>query len=232
MRRALPALLLVPLAACAPHGLLRTERGSDRIRTALHFETEIYGSSATAVVLSNSHFPCALPSQPDPDAILAAEQQYHLAWNREGTMVVSFLLYSWDEEDWSGRYPVSEVASPFGLDELEPRAAMASFRAVWEAEVSEEDGLYREYQPVLEEWTMPVEAPGEVEIVALEDRLEGSFGLDTLDVSGRFTTTACEDGGDLMSYLGSYSGLGPGDTREGEDTTLVRGEPSPEGALP
>jgi hypothetical protein len=225
MARSLLLLLLAPLTACAPHGLLRTERGSDRIRTALHFETQGYGSPATAVVLSNSHFPCSLPTVPDPDAILEAEQQYHLAWNREGTMVVSFLLYSWDERERSGSYPVSEVASAYGLDELEPRAAMASFRAVWEAEVSEEDGLYREYQPVIEEWTMPVEGPGEIEVEVLEDVLEGSFSLDTLDVSGRFTATACDDGSDLLSYLTAYGGVTPGGGRDSEDTTPIGDTP-------
>lgn len=222
-----PALLLAPLlAGCAPQGWLRTQHGSDRIRTAFHLTTALYGAPARVVILSNSHFPCALPSQPDPDAITAAERDYYLAWNREGSVVLAFVLFSWDTSSWAGSYPVDEAASPYGLDEIEPRAAMAGYRAVWEAEVSEEDGLYREYQPVVEEEIIPVEAPGTIDVEESDDVLSGSFSLDSLDVSGRFTTQRCASGsGDLLDYLDLFSSGLPSDTRDSGGVYFEGGGP-------
>jgi hypothetical protein len=212
MRKLLPIAVL--LAGCSPQGWIRTDRSTDRIRTAFHIPTSLYGVDAKAVILSNSAFPCALPTQPDPAAITAAEQAYAMAWNREGTVIVAFVLFAWDDSAWVGGYPVDEAASPYSLDEVEPRVALAGFRAVWEAEVSEEDGLYREYQPIDEVWTMPVEQPGNIELVATEAGYEGSFSLDRLDVSGRFETTACPDSSTgLLEYLDLFQ-TSPPDTSD------------------
>jgi hypothetical protein len=208
MIRCCTLLAAVTLAACSPQGWLRSERGAERIRTAFHLNTSYYGERAKAVVLSNSHFPCSLPDTQDPDAITQAEAEYLMAYSREGSMLVAFVLFSHEDGSWSGRYPVDEAASPFGLDEVEPRAAMAAFRAVWEAEVSEEDGLYREYEPVVEEQHIPVEGPGEISVQESGDgeRFEGSFTLDSIDVSGRFETRECVDGdGDLLGYLDLFA---------------------------
>jgi hypothetical protein len=202
-------LLLGPLlAACSPQGWIRTERGSDRIRTAYHFDTTLQGIPTHALVLANSHFPCSLPTEPDPDAITSAEQQYAMAWGREGAMLVAFALFEYDGEPSSGRFPVDEAASPYGLDEVEPRAALAAFHAVWEAEVVTEDGLYREYQPVIEEDHTPVDGPGSVELeLGEEGRWSGRFALDAIDVSGRFEAEACAgDGAALFETLGIFSG--------------------------
>ncbi len=224
MRAVALALLAI---GCAPHGVIRTERGSDRVRTAFHIDTELYGAEATAVVLSNSHFPCALPTVPDPDAITQAEREYYMAWNREGSVVLAFVLFEWEGGDQTGSYPVSEAASPYGLDEIDPRVALAAYHAVWEAEVSEEDGLYREYEPVIEEYAMPVEAPGSVDLEVDDDRLLGSFNLDSLDVSGRFVTEACPDGSDdLLDYFDLFDAPPPDDTRDsGLETPISGGTP-------
>ncbi len=213
-RLPLLSVLVAAATGCAPNGWIRTQHGSDRIRTAFHIATDMYGSPATAVVISNSHFPCALPSQPDPDAITAAERDYYLAWNREGSVVMAFVLFTWDDASWDGSYPVSEAASPYGLDEVEPRVALAAYRAVWEAEVSEEDGLYREYVPVVEQQVIPVESPGNVDIQVEDDALTGRFSLDSLDVSGTFSTKPCPSGsGNLLDYLDLF-GAGLPDGRE------------------
>ncbi len=213
--RPLLAVLVLVLAACSPHGVIRTERGADRVRTAFHIATELYGSPATAVVVSNSHFPCSLPTQPDPDAITEAELDYYMAWNREGSVVLAFLLFTWDVSARAGEYPVSEAASPYGLDEVEPRAALAAYRAVWESEVSEDDGLYREYEPVIEEEVIPVESPGTVDVQVEEDTLIGRFELSSLDVSGRFVTQACAEGSaDVLDYLDLFTSSPPDTTED------------------
>jgi len=216
MRPMIPLLLAALLSVgCSPRGWIRSERTTDRIRTAFHVATDFYGQPASVLFLSNSHFPCALPTQPDPDAITAAERDYYMAWNREGSVVLAFVLFTWDDRSWSGAYPVSEAASPFGLDEIEPRVALAGYHAVWEAEVSEEDGLYREYQPVIEEEAIPVEAPGNLDIELSDDTMVGTFTLDSLDVSGSFTTQRCPgDNTDLLDYLDLFGGGVPGDSSD------------------
>jgi hypothetical protein len=224
MRHLLPLTLL--LVGCAPQGWIRTDRSTDRIRTAFHIPTSLYGADARVLVLSNSDFPCAIPTQPDPDAITAAEQAYAMAWNREGTLIVAFVLFAWEQDAWEGSYPVDEAASPYSLDEVEPRVALGAFRAVWEAEVSEEDGLYRDYQPVVEEWTMPVERPGSVDLVVTEDGYRGSFSLDSLDVSGRFETRECPDSSTgLLDYLDLFTASPSDDTRDSDTVMPFGGAP-------
>lgn len=207
--------LAILLAGCSPDGWLRSSHGAERIRTAFHFPTTFAGVHAQAMVLSNSHFPCSLPDTPDPDAITQAQMDWANAWNREGSMLVAFVLYRWEEASWEGNFPVDEAASPFGLDEVEPRVAMAAYRAVWEAEVSEEDGLYREYEPVVEEQFVPVEGPGTIELEVRDGGtgFAGTFSLDAIDVSGRFHSSWCADGGDLIDYLDLFD-VGEPDPRD------------------
>ena len=225
MIRSCAMAMLVLQAGCAPMGWIRTERGTDRIRTAFHIPTTLYGVTAKALILSNSDFPCSLPTEPDPDAITAAEQDYYMAWNREGTMLVGFVLFAWEDGAWEGSYPVDEAASPYSLDEVEPRAAMAGFRAVWEAQVSEDDGLYREYEPVVEEQVMPVEGPGTLEMYEKNSGYEGTFSLDTLDVSGNFRSAPCVSGGaDLLDYFDLFDSSDPDDTT---DTAVPANEEAP-----
>ena len=209
------ALLTVPLVACSPKGWLRTPHGAERIRTAYSIATTTGPWTYQVVVLANSHFACGLPTEPDPDAITEAEQDYYMAWNREGALLAGFALFAWDGKSWTGTYPVSETADPTVLDDVEPHVTMAAFHAVWEAAVSEEDGLYREYEPVVEDSVMPVEGPGTVEIEEDGDALVGRFSLDTLDVSGRFRTEPCPpEEVDLLDFL---------DLFDSNDTT----EPTP-----
>lgn len=201
LRLRLLPLPLAMLCACSPKGWIRTPRGAERVRTAYSIATTTGAWEYQVVVVANSHLACGLPTEPDPDAITQAEQDYYMAWNREGALLVGFALYS-DGPGWTGTFPVDETANPAVLDEIEPRAAMAAFHAVWEAEVSEEDGLYREYEPVLEDSIMPVEGPGSVVVEEDGDALVGRFSLDTLDVSGSFRTEPCPpEEVDLLDFL-------------------------------
>ncbi len=210
------ALAPLLMLACSPKGWIRTNRSTERVRTAYSIATTTGPWTYQVVVLANSHFSCGLPTEPDPDAITSAEQDYYMAWNREGALLVGFALYTDGSPGWEGTYPVDEAASPAALDEVEPRAAMAAFHAVWEAEVSEEDGLYREYEPVVEDSVMPVESPGSVEIEEDGDALVGRFSLESLDVSGSFVTESCPaDEVNLLDFLDLFeSGSTPPDDTE------------------
>ena len=191
-------LLLLPLVAvaCAPMGRIRTPRGGDRLHTALTLGTIWSGTRARVLILSTSSVACSPPTDPDPDAITAYEAELVLALTREGSLVLAFVMFSSDPTDWSGEYPVDETASPWALDEVEPRAALAAFHAVWEAEVLAEDGLYREYAAVEEELSLPVLAPGTLTFDDDDDEASGTFALESLDVSGTFDATPCPVGED------------------------------------
>ncbi len=196
--------------ACSSAGRLHTPRGSDRVRDAWHIPTSYLGQGVLALVIANSRFPCGLPSEADPEAITGADMDYYVAWNREGALVVGLLLYRWGTgDDWSGSYPLQDTVTPEALDAVEPRAAMAAFHAIWEAEVSEEDGIYRQYEAVDEQDLMPVPSPGSVELQVQGETMRGSFTLDSIDVSGTFTSQRCSASeADLLQYLDLFQGGG------------------------
>lgn len=203
MRAAACSLLLLALSACAPWGRIHTPRGSDRLRSAWSLATLWSGVSTRVLFLSTSTVPCGPPDTQDPDAITAADMELAQAWTREGSQILVFALFSDHTSGWSGSYPVVEVVSPVALDVTEPHAALAAYHAVWEAEVSEEDGLYREYAIVEEQLRLPVPDPGTLTWEESGDIASGTFALDSLDVSGDFQAEACPEGEDslLASYL-------------------------------
>ncbi len=201
------ATLSLPLffacAGCAPHGWLHTPQGDERLQSALHVNSVdgIGRTNGILIILANSELPCSLPSVNDPDAITEADQAYYFALYREGARIVVLYLYNW-ESDWTGSYPVIENPDENALDVVEPRAAGAIYHAVLEAAVTEDDGLYREYE-VLQEQYEEVGEPGSVNLDVVEDSLEGSFSLDSIDVSGSFRTEHCGDATDIMRYISS-----------------------------
>ena len=217
MRRILPLALLLP--ACAPLGRIRSPRLDERLRSAWALDGALGGQDARLLVLSTSAFPCGLPEEPDPDAITAADAAWLYAWTREGSLIVAFALFALDAASEEGSYPVDETASPSALDDVEPRAALAAFHAVWEAEVSAEDGIYREYEPVDEQLVLPVEGPGELSVADDGDGLSGTFSLDSLDVSGSYRAELCPPGQDDLLSLDMLSALLGGAWAEHRDDT-------------
>lgn len=202
MQRAtvLPALLL--LGACAPYGTIATPAGADRLRAAWHLETEEDGHSVMLLVLANSPLPCGLPEGASTSDVEDLALDYNYAISREGARITAHKLYS-SISGWEGRYPVQASVDPAALDAVEPRASEALYLGINEAEAQESHGLYRQYEARDADLVYEVEAPGEVVVEEEDDEaLEGTFSLDSLDVSGTFHTTGCGSVDQVFSWIG------------------------------
>lgn len=194
------ASLLLLLAACSPYGWISTPLDTDRLRTAWHYEWTGEDGPVLLLGLANSPLPCAVPSTLSSEEAAQLTLDYWNAVTREGARVVGLKLYT-SAEAWTGRYPVSEIVDTSAFDDLEPRGAEALYIGVNEATAQEMHGLYRLYEPTDKDEVFQVEAPGEVVVEKEGSRMEGTFSLDSLDVSGSFKTEPC-DAADLFLWLG------------------------------
>lgn len=195
----LPLLLL----ACSP-GWLNTPEWSGSLHTALYIteasdEPEV---AVATVLLANSYLDCDLPPATDPAELQRAVINRYAAVTREDARLVVLTLYATQTTGFAVRYALS--ATPGALyASLSEGSAGASYLAVNESEVEDEDGFSVLYEPAdgagdyqLE---LAVAEPGEVIVEKeREDQLHGEFQLDALDVSGRFRAERCPDDADLF----------------------------------
>lgn len=186
-------MLLLLLTACTP-GRIDTSLGPDELRTAYYSVVEGEDADVLNLLLLNSDLPCDItPALEDPALREEALTQLYVAFTREGARAVYVELHRWFNQDtWEGYYPI------YDQDEVDhlltataPYAARGLYLGVIEAEVSEEDGLYREYTPTEVEYGW-ADAPSELHISREGDIMSGQFGFNHLDVSGRFRAESCE----------------------------------------
>ncbi len=188
----LPLLLL----GCSV-GLLRTEDGQEPLRSAWFSAAE---EAPTLLLLSNSSLLCELPESDDPAEIEAELTRQEAGLTREGAQAL-YLELEATQGDLVGDYAIEPEVDDVGVRELR-----ASWWTVKEAEVEAREGIVVSYTPGDAlgdlEYVPAVPGPGSVAITQEEERLEGSFDLSALDLSGRFSAAPCARDSDLFSALG------------------------------
>ncbi|HJN77801.1 MAG TPA: hypothetical protein QGF58_28035 [Myxococcota bacterium] len=166
------------------------------------------------LLISNSELStCASPFDlSDIDSLDSASQEetaqeLALMLYREGSRIAFLHLYRFRQDSWEGTFPLSSEPVNTILDDRDPFAAEASWWAMLEARVAQEHGLIRSYEPV--EYEAEVDVPdGDVQIDRDGERFHGSFGLESLDVSGTFKASRCGVSYDKSIFPVIEAGLG------------------------
>lgn len=200
------------LWACAP-GWLEVPEGREPALTALYTARPAGDGQEAVVLVVNSPLDCALlPDTDDPDALLAAQLRLQAALTREGAKAAALRLFRYADAapTWEGLYPLYEDAGHHHNSTASPLSAGAMWYAVLEAEVEEDEGLYRTYTPLTLTYLDPASAPGWVRVDrAPEGRLIGQFSLEAAHASGGFDATDCGDETALFEYLNLVAPGGP-----------------------
>lgn len=186
-------MFLMWLIACTP-GTIDSSLGRDELRTAWYMAQEGADADRMRLLLLNSDLPCDItPALEDPALRDEALNSLYIAFTREGARAVYVELSRMpNEESWEGYFPLYDLDS---IDHLltgtDPFGGRGLYVGVNEAQVIEEDGLYREYAPTEVEFGW-ADTPSQLHISRDGDTVTGSFGFDDLDVSGRFRAAACD----------------------------------------
>lgn len=193
------------LTGCAD-GVLRFPEGSDPVRSAYVTTYELEGGGTEVLgIIANSYLLCSLPDSDDPAVLQQALVQQAAAVSREGARVLVFTLYPSDDS-WLDTYEIYAGAAPGRPWDLQGVAG-AAWWAILEAVVEEDDGLSVSYTSAAEPGSFvfnpAVEGPGEIEVTGWDETtLDLNFNLDTIDVSGRASATACDPDAALFTGLG------------------------------
>ena len=199
-------LLLAMLAGCAS-GWFNGADWSGPLSTALYImePSEDPSVEAAVVLLANSRVHCDLPVTGDPAELRRAIIGRYAAISREGARVVALSLYRFTSATWEGDYEISADAGPWQAT-ASLGAATASYLAVGEAEVDDDDGFDVRYEPAAGDgnyiFESAVEGPGNVHIRSAGRRLRGDFEIEDKHVSGRFHAEPCDADADLFSTQG------------------------------
>lgn len=194
--------MLTLLLGCSS-GWLNTPEWSGPLHTALYIteSTEDPSVEKATVLLANSYLECSLPASEDPSELQRAIVTRYAAVTREDARLVVLTLYAFAGSAFETDYDVDAAAGTWYAT-VTRGSAGASYLAVNEATVDDEDGFAVLYEPgdnpgdyVL---NLAVEAPGEVEVGASGEDLRGDFHLEAIDVSGRFRAERCADDADLF----------------------------------
>ena len=191
---------LLAIAGCM--GTLRSDEGTDRVRSALWFSETAEGPTQTLVLITNSALPCAPEDTPDDPATGLDEQAAALQyWNaqvsssfsREGAIVVMLGLYTWSA-DRAGDYALTEDALEQHLSLLEasPRVGFGAWLRVNESEVTETNGIFSNTTPTDVDVDAAAAPPSVVTLDEPdEEQLIGDFEIVPAGVTGSFHATQC-----------------------------------------
>lgn len=192
------------LLACAP-GKVETPKGEEPLLTAFYLTRPANAGAEAVILLVNSSLDCALlPDTEDPNELIQAQAALQAALTREGAKAAVLRLYRYTAlaPTWPGLYPLYTSAGHQNNGGDSPLSSGAAWFNVLEAELDDEDGLYRTYTPLEVEYEDPVAAPGWVRISrADEEQLVGTFSLDSLHASGSFRALNCGTETALFDYL-------------------------------
>lgn len=194
--------LSIVLSGCAP-GSIAWPTGEDRLRTALYQPGSEDGIPTLTLVLSNGHFDCDLPSDPDPIAQSQALLDFQVAACRENARHVLIQLYRGEGDDWVGAFPGDSLADPALIAPSRVRLSNASYYGIDEAALFGLDGFVRTYGVVddADVQLLDIGDGGEVTVRSQGDRLNGRFEFPTADISGSFRAKECAPGSTMFALL-------------------------------
>ncbi len=185
------------LAGCAV-GAIHSPTGDDALRTALSFPWQ----DSLLLLLANSPLDCVPEESDDPNQLTLDLLAREAALTREGARIVFAQLWRYQQDDWTGFFPVhadASVSPDAYLDGTHRGVATALYYGVEEAVLGSLDGLERTYDPVV---AVQVEedAPSYFRVFHDGERLWGTFQLAGADVGGWFRAAPCEEV-DLLYWM-------------------------------
>ncbi|MCO4745277.1 MAG: hypothetical protein KC912_10860 [Proteobacteria bacterium] len=184
------------LIACATPGRFDDGQGVQALQTALYaIDVDAYGDPQMVLLLSNGAFACDFPLSEDPSELQAARAAIFAAACREDARHVKLTLHRDAGLEWAGTYDGTGVSTGSG------RALVGSYYAVYEAALSVEDGLVRQFS-VTEDEYVPGIITGTATVDDFEDGVSaGRFSLPNQRLAGRFRAAECNADDALFRLL-------------------------------